>query len=120
MLAIERLLDIEKMLGKEVERIVPLDLDAGALRLVLYLKDGTNLRVTEQWNGDILDRYSYYWLTSAGELKIGWDNAPHHTRLETFPNHKHIARQDNLQPSDETSLDDVMAFIRRATQCGAK
>jgi len=108
MLAIERLLDIEKMLGKEVERIVPLDLDAGALR------------VTEQWNGDILDRYSYYWLTSAGELKIGWDNAPHHTRLETFPNHKHIARQDNLQPSDETSLDDVMAFIRRATQCGAK
>jgi len=77
----------------------------------LYLKDGSNLRVAEQWDGKNIKRYSYYWLTPANELKIGWDNAPHHTKLETFPHHKHVARQDNLQPSAETCLEDVMRVV---------
>jgi hypothetical protein len=110
----ERLLEIERQFGNEIERIVPLELDEQTVRLILYLKDGTNLRLTEQWEGEVLQRYSYYWLTTANELKIGWDNAPHHTHLDTFPHHKHVSRQDNLQPSTETHLDDVMAFIRTA------
>lgn len=48
MLAAERLLEIEEVLGEKVQSIVPLELDGETLRLVLYLKDGTNLRVTEQ------------------------------------------------------------------------
>ena len=71
MLATERLLEIEETHGGRVQRVVPLELDGEALRLILYLKDGTNLRVTEQWQGETLLRYSYYWLTSVNELKIG-------------------------------------------------
>ncbi|HBY98234.1 MAG TPA: hypothetical protein DEP84_30530, partial [Chloroflexi bacterium] len=82
----------------------------------LSLNDGTDLRLTEQWSGDTLERYSYSWLTASNELKIGWDNAPHHTHLETFPHHKHVTRQENLQPSFETSLEDVVAFIRALDQ----
>jgi len=111
MLATERLLDIETKFSKSVERIVPLELDGETLRLVLYLKDGTNLRVTEQWFGSIIERYSYYWLTPANELKIGWDNAPHHTRVETYPHHKHVEGKMNLQPSPEIRLEEVMETV---------
>ena len=111
MLASERLLEIRERFGSHVERLVPLELDGEALRLILYLKDGTGLRVTEQWRGQTLKRYSYYWLSSSNELKIGWDNAPHHTQLENFPHHKHIGRRENLQPSLETRLEEVMEVI---------
>jgi hypothetical protein len=114
MLASERLLEIEEKFGAKTERIVPLDLDGQTLRLVLYLLDGTTLRLTEQWNDNVLERYSYYWLTATNELKIGWDNAPHHTQLSTFPHHKHVGRQNNLQPSSETRLEEVIAVIQAA------
>ena len=116
MLATERLLEIEEALGEKVQSIVPLELDGETLRLILYLKDGTNLRVTEQWHGTTLKRYSYYWLTSANELKIGRDNAPHHARLKNFPHHKHVGRRENLQPSFETRLEEVMEVILSSGQ----
>ena len=111
MLATERLLEIETNFGESVERIVPVELDGETLRLILHLKDGTNLRVTEQWSGSLLERYSYYWLTPTNELKVGWDNAPHHTRLETYPHHKHVSRKENLQPSSETIFEEVMKIV---------
>lgn len=115
MLADERLSEIEASFGAIVERIVPVELDGETLRLILYLQDGTNLRIAEQWEGETLKRYSYYWLTSANELKIGWDNALHHTHLGTFPHHKHVGQQGNLQPSTETCLEEVMQVILRGS-----
>jgi len=111
MLASERLLEIKDKYGRKLHRIVPLELDEETLRLVLYLKDGTNLRITEQWLGETLERYSYYWLTSANELKVGWDNAPHHTQVVSFPHHKHIGKQSDVRPSQETSLEQVMPIV---------
>ena len=113
MLASERLLEIEEKFEEMVERIVPVELDGETLRVVLHLKDGTNLRVAEQWAGKVLKRYSYYWLNLTNELKVGWDNAPHHTQLESFPHHKHVGKQGNLQPSTETRLEEVMRVIQR-------
>ncbi len=113
MLASERLLEIEEKFEAKVERIVPVELDEETLRVILYLKDGTNLRVAEQWAGRFLKRYSYYWLTIENKLKIGWDNAPHHTKLESFPHHKHVGRQENMEESTETCLEEVMAIILR-------
>ena len=60
MLAGERLSEIREQFGSRVDRLIPLELDGEALRLILYLEDGTNLRVTEQWQGPTLERYSYY------------------------------------------------------------
>lgn len=111
MLATERLLSIEDAYRERIERIVVVELDGETLRLILYLHDGTNLRVTEQWRGTRLERYSYYWLTAENRLKIGWDNAPHHTRIATHPHHKHCEHQKNIQPSCETSLEEVLAVI---------
>lgn len=57
------------------------------------------------WENNILKRYSYYWLTSNNKFKIGWDNAPHHTQLDTFPYHKHVEQQQNIEPSIEICLE---------------
>ncbi len=111
MLAAERLLEIEQKYGKIVQRIALVELDGESLRLVLYLKDGTNLRIAEQWIGETLARYSYYWLDAVNALQIGWDNAPHHTRLANFPHHKHVGQQSNLQSAYETCLEEVMQVI---------
>ena len=111
MLATERLLEIEGKWAEKVNRIIALELDGEALRLIIYLKDGTNLRVAEEWAGSILAHYSYYWLGSANELKVGWDNAPHYTRFENFPHHKHVGEKKNIQVSFETSLEEVMKVI---------
>ena len=111
MLATQRLLEIESEFGSSVQRIVCVELDDESIRLVLLMKDGTNLRVAEQWNGSVLRRYSYYWLNKNNELKIGWDNAPHHTKLDSYPHHKHVGKQNKLQSSQETSLVDVMDVV---------
>ena len=111
MLATERLLEIESEFGSSVQRVICIELDEESIRLVLDLKDGTNLRVAEQWKGNLLERYSYYWLDKNNKLIIGWDNAPHHTKLDTYPNHKHVGKQNNLQIPQETSLVDVMEVI---------
>lgn len=113
MLANDRLLDIETKFAAVVQRIVLLEAEDETLRVILFLKDGTNLRVAEQWKGNTIKRYSYYWLSSKNELIIGWDNAPHHTKLESFPHHRHVGSQKNLQPSKETRLEDVVDFIGR-------
>jgi hypothetical protein len=111
MLATERLLEIEELFGDSAERILAVELDGETLRLIIYLKDGTNLRIAEQWSGSILERYSYYWLTSSNDLKIGWDNAPHHTRVETYPHHKHVGRRENLKSSSEARLEEVIKIV---------
>ena len=110
--ATERMLIIEQISVDLAERIVPLELDGESLRLILYLQDGNNLRVTEQWQGQQLLRYSYYWLTDQNQLIVGWDNAPHHRHVTTHPHHKHIGQQTNIQSSPETNLEDVLQSIR--------
>jgi hypothetical protein len=83
------------------------------LRLVLALNDGTTLRVAERWRGGTLVRYSYYWLEAGNRLKIGWDNSPHHKRLENFPHHKHIGEQAKRVSSYEVCLEDMMTVLER-------
>jgi len=111
MLAIDRLLQIETLFAAQAVRIVVIELDEELLRLVIFFDDGSNLRVTERWDGEALSHFSYYWLTFENELKIGWDNAPHHTRLQNFPHHKHSGEQAIRLPSFETKLEDVMQVI---------
>ena len=111
MLAVERLLQIENLIVAKAARIVVLEVDGGLLRLIIYFQDNSNLRVAEYWSRETLRRYSYYWLTPENELKIGWDNAPHHTQVESFPHHKHIGKQSGPRPSQETTLETVLPVI---------
>ena len=106
-----RLLAIYATYAEYILSFVPLQLEDEYLKVVIHLVDGSNLRVTEEWEAGMLTNYSYYWLTYDNRLKIGWDNAPHHAELANFPHHKHVGQQTDRQPSAETSLETVMQVI---------
>lgn len=77
----------------------------------VILKDGSNLRIMEKYRHGALVYYSYYWLDTSNELIIGWDNAPHHPKLKTFPHHKHLAGQSKPVASNECDLGAVLSAI---------
>ncbi len=106
-----RILNIYAKFGRYIKAIVPLKIEDEYMKIIIYLADDTNLRVAEEWDGDTLVHYSYYWLAPDSRLKIGRDNSPHHIKLQNFPHHKHVGRQENRQPSSETCLEDVMKVI---------
>lgn len=78
------------------------------LKIKLRLVDGSSLRIWEKSFKDCLQRYSYYWLDEVDNQIIGWDNAPHHQDVETFPDHKHVSGR--VLPSGD-KLIDVLKFI---------
>lgn len=79
------------------------------IKIVVYLKGGTNLRISEVFINGILKRYSYYWLDQHNKLLIGWDNSEHHPEVETFPHHRH--RQDQVEASLQQNLRAVLNYI---------
>jgi hypothetical protein len=82
-------------------------------KVVLRLADGSSLRIWEKYRGRKLQKYSYYWLDPANECIMGWDNAPHHRAVPTFPHHKHVGRQ--VRATKEKLLD-VLVLIRERLQ----
>jgi len=76
----------------------------------LRLSDGSMLWFREVWAKGEMVAYSYYWLRSDDTVIIGWDNAPHHEEIGTFPHHKQIA--DRIEDSQETDLKSVLLYIR--------
>lgn len=80
------------------------------LKAKLRLFDGTILWVREVRVRDIVEAYSYYWLRPDDTVIIGWDNAPHHKEIASFPHHKHVS--NNVEPSQEKNLREVLTFLR--------
>lgn len=108
-----RIREISHKYAHLVYDVLVLSLTDETFRLILALKDGTTLRVSERWRGQTVVRYSYYWLDHADRLQVGWDNSPHHEQLENFPHHKHLGEQGVRVPSFETSLEEVMLVIEQ-------
>lgn len=81
---------------------------------VLYLKaqliDGSALYIRETIT-PTLDKYSYHWQTGDGKLIRRWDNAPHWPSVATYPHHCHVESQDNVQPSEQPTIIEVIEFI---------
>jgi len=78
-------------------------------RLIFF--DGSTLHVKEYYFGD-QRKYAYHWMNTKGELIIRWDNASHWPGIKTFPHHKHVGSVDNVQPSLETGLVEVLTAIK--------
>jgi len=77
-------------------------------RLILF--DGTVLWVREVRIKGSVEVYSYYWLRPDGSVIIGWDNAPHHKEINSFPHHKHLGNK--VEFSSERDLRKVLEFIK--------
>ncbi|MBM3128692.1 MAG: hypothetical protein FJ009_08730 [Chloroflexi bacterium] len=103
---------IREWLGNLATDIVIVAVEFNSFRIQVILVDHSALHVREQYKRGVLNGYSYYWLDADDHLIVGWDNAPHHPRLPNFPHHKHLGQQDQREPSDETSLEQVLNVIR--------
>ena len=77
----------------------------------IILNDFSVLFIKEIWKEEQLHKYSYYWFTANNKLIIGWDNAPHHSNIESYPHHKH--REDAIESSNETDFPQVIEYINR-------
>jgi hypothetical protein len=77
----------------------------------LKLFDGTALWIRGIWIENKIEAYSYYWLRPDETIIMGWDNAPHHQEIVSFPYHKHIGNK--IEPSQQMNINDVLSFIRK-------
>ena len=68
----------------------------------VVLIDFSIFHIKEIWKGDELLKYSYYLFTANNRLIVGWDNAPHHPGMDSFPHHKH--HTEGLEQSHEKNL----------------
>jgi hypothetical protein len=82
------------------------------VRFRLTFTDGSRLHISEEWRSGVLGAYSYYWLDVRDALIQGWDNAPHHPHLAGFPHHTHVGAQYDRQPTDVSTLEEVLVLIR--------
>ncbi len=81
------------------------------LKAEIQLVDGSRLHVNEVYIGNQLRKYAYYRLTPAGEVLQGWDNAPHHPEVSSYPHHFH--QQNLVHPSQVRSLADVLRLLEK-------
>jgi hypothetical protein len=77
----------------------------------LRLFDGSVLQIRRIRVEGRLEAYSYNWLRPDGTTIVGWDNAPHHKEIATFPHHRHT--ETGIESSEETDILEVLKFIRR-------
>lgn len=84
------------------------------LRVRLTLINKTILEITEIFVFDLNKRkYSFQWMEENYDLKIRWDNAPHHRHISTFPHHKHILQEENVQESEEPTIEEILELVRK-------
>lgn len=78
------------------------------------LADGSRLHINEVYVRGELRKYAYYRLTPTGEIIQGWDNAPHHPEIASFPHHLH--QENAVYPSQVRSLADVLMLLEAEMQ----
>ena len=65
---------------------------------------------------EALEKYSYT-LVDSGKRVLGWDNAPHHPRLKSFPHHFHAVDgrvlSSSLVGDPERDIDLVVKTVNR-------
>lgn len=79
----------------------------GFVRFVIELRDDSELHVFEYIDSSLhkID-YSYHWQNREKQLIARWDNAPHHSEIETFPHHLH--KGEDIQPSEEPTFVEIL------------
>lgn len=76
------------------------------IKIHAKLIDGSDLFIRE-FRSSQERNYSYQWQLK-DNLKIRWDNAPHHKNLDTFPHHKHLPE---IVSSKEVEIDEILIEI---------
>ena len=69
-------------------------------RYRVWLADGGLVEMTERvleiQDSLEVSKYRHHWQDRNGELVKRWDNAPHHSEVDTFPHHLHEGAEDQV------------------------
>ncbi len=86
------------------------DPGTGWFKVRARLRGGAVIDVYESFVEGERFRYSYV-LVVEGRRKLGYDNAPHHRGVPTYPHHKHV--DDRVEPLEEPYIE---SFLKEALQ----
>jgi hypothetical protein len=76
-------------------------IDSSILEIALF--------ATQSRHALSIEKYRLHYMSSAGQMRFRYDNAPHHPEIGTHPHHKHMP--DEVIPSKMPSLKDVLNEI---------
>lgn len=89
--------------------------DAGLFRYKLMLRDGGLIEMFERFQvmkeSVRVTKYSFHWQDVTGELRMRWDNAPHHPEVTTHPHHVHDGSETNVMPHVPVTFEEVLGII---------
>ena len=80
---------------------------------ILTLSEGIELHIAEYvvTKPDIQRlKYRYHLQRFDNEFLARWDNAPHHSEIETHPNHLHLS-QDQVKSSLKMNIEKVLLAV---------
>jgi len=83
------------------------------LACTIEIKNQTKLFIKDYLFLDGSRKYSFHWQDVSGNCIIRWDNAPHHQDVTTFPYHKHLGKEENVEESQPVKLETVMEYISK-------
>ncbi len=94
--------------------------DTGLEKIALYryrlkLQDGSTIditeRIVEEREKIEITKYRYHWQTRSGKLIMRWDNAPHHPKIDSFPDHLHVDFDDHVERFNKMNALDMLIWI---------
>lgn len=84
-------------------------------RYKLTMSDGSLLELTERLIEEretlSLKKYRHHWQRPDGKVRKRWDNAPHHSEIDTFPHHLHDNSENNVVRHNEINGLDVLKRV---------
>ena len=104
---------LKKIAKKLLDYDIVMKVEFLGTKVRAYLVEGYILDV---YYNQTLGKYGYT-LIKEGRRVIGWDNAPHHVKVETYPHHFHdvdgSVKPSNLSGDPLRDLDIVVDTVRR-------
>ena len=85
--------------------------NAHLLKIRAKLTNSRTLQIWEHKFGD-LRRYSYHVFDNKDDIVVRWDNAPHHTKIKTFPHHKHEKVIESEEMDVEKTIKELEKIIK--------
>lgn len=77
----------------------------------IIFKNGMILHIKDYFFKNNERKYSFHLQNSDGKLIIRWDNAKHWKNIATFPHHKHVNSEKNVEESYQINLDSILEYI---------
>lgn len=103
--------NIQKFLGPEKETAYlkgsVLFMDSSVLDFTIFAR--------ESHHTIVIEKYSFHYRDRQGQMFFRYDNAPHHSELHSFPDHKHIVNSTvSARPQTiKDVLNEITAIILR-------